>query len=117
MHRCNAAELAIWSFNNHFLALLATCDPNFLVKEWDRLLSQCILILSLLRNSRVNQKLSTWSYLFGNFDFNATPLVSAGTKIVLYLKPKVCGTYAHHTEEGWYCTIIGTLSMRKMFYP
>ena len=32
MHRRNAAERAIQSFKNHFLALLATCDPNFPVE-------------------------------------------------------------------------------------
>ena len=102
MHRRNAAERAIQSFKNHFLAFLATCDPNFPVEEWDRLLEHCLLSLNLLRNSRVNPKLSSWAYLFGNFDFNATPLVPPGTKILLHLKSKVRGSWSYHGEEGWY---------------
>ena len=102
MHRRNAAERAIQSFKNHFLALLATCDPNFPVEEWDRLLSQCLLTLNLLRNARVNTKLSAWTYLFGNFNFNATPLAPPGTKILLHLKSKVRGSWSYHGEEGWY---------------
>jgi hypothetical protein len=102
MHRRNAAERAIQSFKNHFLALLATCDPAFPVEEWDRLLEQCLLSLNLLHNSRVNPKLSSWAYLFGNFDFNATPLAPPGTKILLHLKSKVRGSWSYHGEEGWY---------------
>jgi hypothetical protein len=33
VHRRNAAERAIRTFKNHFLACLATCDPDFPVAE------------------------------------------------------------------------------------
>ena len=102
MHRRNAAERAIQSFKNHLLAILASCDPNFPVEEWDRLLDQCILTINLLRNARINPNLSAWAYLFGNFDFNATPLAPPGTKILFHLKPKVRGSWSYHGEEGWY---------------
>jgi hypothetical protein len=35
LHCCNAAERAIWTYKNHLLASLATCDPAFPVAEWD----------------------------------------------------------------------------------
>ena len=35
IHRRNAAERAIRTFKNHFLAGLASCDPKFPVAEWD----------------------------------------------------------------------------------
>ena len=54
MHRRNAAERAIRTFKNHFLAGLATCDPRFPLAEWDRLLNQAQLTLNLLRQSRLN---------------------------------------------------------------
>ena len=47
-HRANAAERAIQTFKNHFKAGLATLDPDFPVKEWDRLLPQAELTLNLL---------------------------------------------------------------------
>ena len=74
VHRRNATERAIQTFKSHFLAGLATANPTFPVHEWDRLLPQAILTLNLLRNARLNPKLSAHALLHGNFDFNKTPL-------------------------------------------
>jgi hypothetical protein len=76
LHRRNAAERAIRTFKNHFLSCLATCDPDFPISEWDRILPQAELTLNLLRSSRVNPKLSAHAYLHGNFDFNKTLLAT-----------------------------------------
>jgi len=57
-HRVNAAERAIRTFKNHFIAGLATADPNFPIQLWDRLLDQCEITLNLLRTSRLNTQLS-----------------------------------------------------------
>ena len=73
-HRANAAERAIQTYKNHLKAGLASTDPDFPIQEWDRLLEQANLTLNLLRSARCNPKLSAWAYLFGEFDFNATPL-------------------------------------------
>ena len=56
-HRRNAAERAIRSFKNHFLAGMALCNPKFPIAEWDHLLDQAVLTLNLLQASRVNPKL------------------------------------------------------------
>ena len=37
-HRRNAAERAILTFKNHFLAGLASLHPDFPINEWDHLL-------------------------------------------------------------------------------
>ena len=102
IHRRNAAEHAIQSFKHHFLAILATCDPRFPISEWDRLLDQAETTLNLLRNSRINPKLSSFAYLFGNFDFNATPIAPPGTKIQVQIKSGVRGSWSFHSEDGWY---------------
>ncbi len=102
IHRRNAAERAIQCFKNHLLAILATADPNFPISEWDRLIEQAVLTINLLRNSRVNSKLSAYAYLFGNFDFNATPLAPPGTRILLHLKPDQRPSWGFHGEDGWY---------------
>ena len=101
-HRRNAAERAIRTFKKHFLAGLASCDPDFPLREWDRLNVQAELTLNLLRNSKVHPALSSWTYLFGNFDFNKSPLVPPGTKLVLYSKPSNHKSWAFHDEQGWY---------------
>ena len=51
VHRRNAAERAIRTFKAHFLAGLATCDPDFPITEWDRLLPQAEMTLNMLRTS------------------------------------------------------------------
>jgi hypothetical protein len=102
VHRRNAAERAIRTYKNHLLAILAGADPDYPIQEWDRFLPQCQITLNLLRNSRVNPKLSAHAYLFGNFNFNATPLAPLGTKVVVHLKPNKRTSYSYHGEEGWY---------------
>ena len=44
------------------MAGFATCDKDFPVTEWDRLLDQAELTLNLLRTSRVNPKLSAQAF-------------------------------------------------------
>ena len=102
MHRRNAAERAIRTYKNHFLSVLATADPDFPIAEWDRLLQQTEITLNLLRNSKVNPQLSSYAYLFGNFDFNKTPLAPAGTKVLVHEKPKQRSSWAYHGVDGWY---------------
>ena len=86
-HRRNTAQRAIRTFKNHFLAGLATCNSDFPLREWDRLLDKAELTLNLLRYSRINPSLSAWAYLFGNFDFNKSPLLPPNTRVVLHSKP------------------------------
>ncbi|GFH54654.1 hypothetical protein CTEN210_11130 [Chaetoceros tenuissimus] len=87
---------------NHFLAILAGTHPDFPAHEWDRLLDQAEITLNLLRNSRANPKLSSYAYLFGNFDFNKTPMVPCGTKVVAHIKPDKNASWGFKGEEGWY---------------
>jgi hypothetical protein len=80
MHRRNAAEKAIRTWKNHFIAGLSSIDPAYPIAEWDRLVQQSCITLNLLRNARANPKLSAYAYLFGNFNFNRTPMAPPGTK-------------------------------------
>ena len=84
---------------------MAGADPNFPVSEWDRLLPQIEIALNILCKSRVNPKLSSYAYLFGNYDFNKAPLAPVGTKVISHLKSYKRASWAYHGEEGWY---IGT---------
>ena len=40
-HRRNSVEKAIRTLKNHLLSGLATCDENYHIHEWDRILPQC----------------------------------------------------------------------------
>ena len=102
MHRRNAAEQAIRTFKKNFLAGLATCDKNFPLQEWDRLIAQATITLNLLRASRVNPNLSAHTYVFGNFNFNKTPMAPPGTKVIIHNKSPVRGSWDFDGTEGWY---------------
>ena len=101
-HRANSTERAIQTFKSHFIAGLCSLDPNFPINEWDRLLHQAFLTLNLLRTARANPALSAYAYLFGNFDFNSTPLAPSGTKAMVHIKTNVRGTWESRAKEGWY---------------
>ena len=102
VHRRNAAERAIQTWKRHFISGLCTVDPSFPMSEWDRLVRQGELTLNLLRNSRVNPKLSSWAYIFGAFDFNSTPLAPPGTKVVVHIKPHKRASWDPHGISGFY---------------
>ena len=101
-HRRNAAVRAICTLKNHLISGLATCHPDFPLREWDRFLTQCELIVNLLRNSRINPKLSVWAYLFGNHNFNKVPLLPSGTKVIIHEKPSQRRSWGFHGVDGWY---------------
>jgi hypothetical protein len=102
VHRRNAAERAIRTFKNHFIAGLCSTDKNFPHSLWDRIVEQAIITLNLLRTSRINPKLSAYAQLNGAFDFNATPMAPPGTRVLFHEKPNVRGSWAPHGEDGWY---------------
>jgi len=54
VHRCNAAEHAICTFKNHFIASLCSTNKNFPLHLRDRLLPQAELTLNLLCGSHLN---------------------------------------------------------------
>ena len=102
IHRLNAAERAIRTFKNHFITGLCSTNPNFPLKLWDRLLTQALIMLNLLRGSRINPQLSAWAQVHGAFDYNSTPLAPPGTRVLVHEKLSVRGTWAPHAVEGWY---------------
>jgi hypothetical protein len=89
VHRRNAAERAIRTFKNHFIAGLCSTDKDFPLHLWDRLLPQALISLNLLRGSRINPRLSAYAQLHGDFDYNRTPLAPPGTRVFVHEKPAV----------------------------
>eukprot|EP00957_Ditylum_brightwellii_P071952 5468402-Ditylum_brightwellii.AAC.1 len=96
IHRRNAAGRAICTFKNHLKSGLATCDPKFLLQEWDRLLEQATITLNLLQTSRANPKLSAYAYVFGHYNFNKCPLAPPGTKVIIHRKLDQHGSWEYH---------------------
>ena len=79
LHCTNSAERVIKTYKDHLIAGLISCDPNFPLHLWDRLIPHATLPLNLLRPSHLNPRLLAEALLNGTFDFNRTPLAPPGT--------------------------------------
>jgi hypothetical protein len=101
-HRTNAAERAIRTFKNHFIAGLCSVDDTFPIKLWDRLLPQALLTLNLMRGSRINPAHSAWSQIFGPYDFNSVPIAPPGIRVLVHERASTQGTWEPHAVDGWY---------------
>jgi len=55
-----------------------------------------------MRGSQINPNLSAWAQVFGNYDFNQTPIAPPGMKVLVHEKPENRNTWAPHAVEGWY---------------
>jgi hypothetical protein len=69
---------------------------------WDRILPQAVMILNMLRTSRINPKLSAATHIFGKYDFNRAPMAPPGTRIIAHETPGRRRTWAPHGQDGWY---------------
>jgi hypothetical protein len=98
-HCVNAAERAIRTFKNHFIAGLCSTDPRFPITLWDKLLPQAVITLNLLRTSRLNPKLSAHTQLHGVFNFNKTLLAPPGTRALIFEDPATRASWAPHGKE------------------
>jgi hypothetical protein len=95
-HRRNAAERAIRTFKEHFVAGL-----SFPLHLWDRLLPQAEITLNLLRTSRLHSQLSATTHFHGLVDYNKTAFAPPGCKLIAHEKPGKRRTWAPHGQHGY----------------
>jgi hypothetical protein len=122
--RVKAAELAISTFKEHFIATaLATVDTLYPLQLWDKFLPQVKLTLNLLRFSCRNPALSSNKEMYRAFDFNKTPLAPLGTKALAFDDPATGASWALHATNGYYvgpasnhyqCLHIYILAMKRV---
>ena len=102
IHQRNSAERAIRNFKDNFIAGLSITHKDFPLHLWCQLIPHAILTLNLLRQSRMNPKLSRYAQLHGEFNYNATPLAPPSTQVIIHENTTVRGTWASHGVKGWY---------------
>jgi hypothetical protein len=56
----------------------------------------------MLRNSRINPKLSAATHIFGQYDINRAPMAPPGTRIITHETPGRIRTWAPHGQDCWY---------------
>jgi hypothetical protein len=100
-HRRNAAERAIRTFKEHFVAGLSSVYPTFPLHLWDRLLPQEEITLNLIRTSRLHPQPSATAHFHGLVDYNKTAFAPPGCKIIAHEKPGKQCTWAPHGQHGY----------------
>ena len=55
----------------------------------------------MLRQSRINKKLSAHKQIFGTFNYQRTPLAPLGTKVIIHERPKQRASWAPHGKPGF----------------
>jgi hypothetical protein len=101
-HRVNAAEQAIQTFKNAFIAALATTDSGFPLQLWEKLTPQVQDMLNLMRASRINPTISMYEALNGPYNQNRYPLAPLGCKVVIYKDDNTRSSWASQGIDGWY---------------
>jgi hypothetical protein len=100
-HLRNAAQRAIRTFKEHFVAGLSSVDPSFPMYLWDRLLPQAEITLNLLRTSRLHPQLSAALHYHGIVDYSKTDFAPPGCKIIAHEKPVKRRAWAPHGQHGY----------------
>ena len=95
-HGVNAAERAIRTFKNSFLAGLSTVNIHFPIQLWCYLLIQAKLTLHLFHTLQLNPTISAYEQLEGAFNYNRTSLAPPGTKALIFKPPTRQAAWAPH---------------------
>ena len=101
-HKINAAERAIQTFKNHFVAGLCTAHPQFPLQLWCKLLPHAELSLISYVAHVATKKLSAYAVYNGEFNFDKTPLASPSTKALVFEDPNVQNLWDPHAKYAWY---------------
>jgi hypothetical protein len=80
---------------------------------WDRILPQAVMTLNMLRNSRINPKLSAATHIFVQYDFNRAPPAPPGT-IIIYMKHQAEGELGHPMGTPWARWLVHWTSIRTL---
>ena len=107
------AERAIRTFANHLIAGMNIAHEDFPFYLWEELLQQSIIIINLLRASRIHPQLSAYHSMFGAFDFTKTPLAPLGIKVISLTPTQIRIKWAPHGKLGFY---VGPAMNHYRFY-
>ena len=55
-----------------------------------------------MRRSNLHPQLSAYAHMYGNFNYDATPMAPAGTKAIIYNSADTRGSWDQRGEDGWY---------------
>jgi len=76
-------------------------SPSY-ADRWDLLLPHAKLTLNLLWPSNVTTATSAWQALFGAFNFDATPIGPAGSRVLIHNKAALRRSWDFRAQDGFY---------------
>lgn len=100
-HRANAAERAIQTWKDHFLAGLASVDSNFIMQQYDELIAQSEDTLNMMRTSRQHPHLSAYEHMKRVHDYNSVPFAPPGIKVVIHKRAEERASFGYRGEIGF----------------
>ena len=101
-HRILAVERQIRTLKTHMLAFLIGCHPSFPANCWDLIIPQCVLTINMVQPSQINPRKLAYNEIWGNFDYNATPLGPPGCNVVVHDRDHA--SWGPRGTQGWYIT-------------
>ena len=101
-HRRNLSKRGMQACKNHLMFGISSAHPYFPLMLWDIFVKRANTTINLLRNSRINSKLSARAQLFGTFNYDTNPLDTPGCKCIVDENPNVRGTWSVHSLNACY---------------
>ncbi len=93
-HHVYAAEQAIQTFKDTFIAALATTDHYFPLQLWDKLTLQVVNTLNMMQASCIDPTKLAYKTLYSPYNWNRYPLAQLGCKAVVYKDGDTRGLWA-----------------------
>ena len=83
------------NIQDHFIAGLCRVDKYLHRQLWDIILHKSTISLNLFSQSRPLPHISAYTRIFGELDFNRTPLSPPGSRVVMNNRPNIvhCGLH------------------------
>ena len=99
-HGPNKVKRAIQTWKDHFIAGLATVDPDFPIGLWDQC-RQLEDVLNMMRGSHTHPHLTAYEELNGPIDSGSIRLLPFGLKVCALNDPKSRGPYQQRCTTGF----------------
>ena len=101
-HGENVTERSNHRCKNNLIAGISGANPYFLMTLWDSLISQANIAINLIRNSRINPKLSACTQIVGQLDYDRKKLSLPCCKRIVHETTAKIKTWAVHGTKSYY---------------
>ena len=101
MHRTNPAERSLQTYKSCIKSTIASLRPTFPIALWCKLLPQINLSINIVRKCRQNPLLSVWAAMEGKYHFDLTPILPAGSEMLMHEKSIRRWTFGYNAKKAW----------------